>query len=161
VVDGDVPAIVVAPRTGDVDGVVVAAAVAVVSIGARVDPVAVGLPGAACCRDDAAIGRPDFADSELFRAVAAEVARDRDAIADAERVLGPANAAQVRDVARLQLPVFGRAVGILHGQPIANMRVGEPDLRDRARELTLARGIELGGDRVMRLDRRDLQEHPT
>ena len=83
----------------------------------------------------------DPLNSKLPRAVPAEIPRDRDPIADANRILEPALSAQIRDVAALQLPVLGRAVVCRNRQAVADVRVREPDARDLLRIVLESCGV--------------------
>ena len=150
IVDRHSPFEVVAPRARDIDRVGPAFAVAVVLVGARNDRIARRRGRTAAGRHDAAIGRHDLADLELLRTVAAQGARSGDAIADTQRICGPVLPQEIRDVAALKLPVLARAVRVRHREPIAHVRVREPDLGDLAFELRALRSVEFRSDRVMR-----------
>ena len=92
---------------------------------------------------------------ELLRAVAPEVAGRADRVTDLDGLLGPVLVPVSRQVAgRQQRPFLRRAVGHLHRDVVADVRVLPPDARDGAFHGTLEVRVELGGERMVRVGAR-------
>src|SRR5690606_7428587 len=104
--------------------------------------------------DDAARRQSRFADPELPRAVAAEIALEHDAVSDVDQVARPADARQRADAAGLRIPNLLLPVLADDGNKVARMRIHVEHLDDLALDRAGEVVVELGRERMVRFDRR-------